>query len=158
MKRALVQPAPAHRILLVNDNRNGLLARKAVLEQAGHTVAISTDPQEALANYQESPFDLVVTHYRMKGMTAQEFIGELRTIDPNARVIVVSGVAEVLGLNAENTGADAIIPKSANEVSHLLRTVARLLKETKAVRKPVKRAPEGSKSTSKGRGTVKSGS
>jgi hypothetical protein len=42
---------------------------------------------------------------------------------------------DALGLSEDNTGADVVIQKSANEVSHLVRAVARLLRK-KPVKKP----------------------
>jgi hypothetical protein len=41
-----------------------------------------------------------------------------------------------MGLNEDNTGADVVIQKSANEVAHLVRSVNRLLR-----RKPTRKAP-----------------
>jgi hypothetical protein len=37
---------------------------------------------------------------------------------------------DALGLSEGNTGADVVIQKSANEVSHLVRSVGRLLRRT----------------------------
>jgi hypothetical protein len=51
---------------------------------------------------------------------------------------------EPLGLTEQNTGADAIITKSANEPAHLVRWVKRLVNRT--VRKP-----PGSQTASKAR-------
>ena len=45
-----------------------------------------------------------------------------------------------MGLNEENTQADAVIQKSANEVSHLSRAVARLLRQQSARQKPPRKA------------------
>jgi hypothetical protein len=47
-----------------------------------------------------------------------------------------------MGLNEENTQADAVIQKSANEVSHLSRAVARLLRQQVSRQKPA-RKPAG---------------
>ena len=55
-------------------------------------------------------------------------------MDPNARIILLSGFVEPLGLTEQNTGADAVITKSANEPAHLVRSVKRLV--NRAVRKP----------------------
>jgi FixJ family two-component response regulator len=55
-------------------------------------------------------------------------------------IILISGYADSLGLNEANTGADVVIQKSANEVAHLVRSVARLLRK-----KPVKK-PQGQES------------
>jgi len=39
-------------------------------------------------------------------------------------------------LNEDSTGADAVLQKSANEVTHLLRAVQRLLRRKPPARKP----------------------
>ena len=48
-------------------------------------------------------------------------------MNPNARIILLSGFVEPLGLTEENTGADAVIAKSSNEAAHLSRWVKRLV-------------------------------
>jgi FixJ family two-component response regulator len=95
-------------ILLVDDNKLGLSARKCVL---------------------------VVTDYKMPRMDGLELIAGLRKTQPDLPVILISGFVDALGLSEENTGADVVIQKSANEVSHLVRSVARLLRK-KPVKKP----------------------
>jgi hypothetical protein len=47
-----------------------------------------------------------------------------------------------MGLNEENTRADAVIQKSANEVSHLSRAVARLLRQKAQRQKPARKPAE----------------
>jgi hypothetical protein len=59
----------------------------------------------------------------------------MRKVNPNVGVILLSGFIEPLGLTEENTGADAVIPKSSNEPVHLLRWVKRLINRT-TQRKP----------------------
>ncbi len=46
-------------------------------------------------------------------------------------IILLTGFAESLGLRAENTGADVVIQKSANEVANLVRHAKRLLSPPK---------------------------
>jgi CheY-like chemotaxis protein len=70
----------------------------------------------------------------MPQMNGAELIQRIRLLDPNARIILLSGFVEPLGLTEQNTGADAVIAKSANEPAHLVRTVKRLT--NRAVRKP----------------------
>lgn len=77
----------------------------------------------------------MVTDYRMPRMTGVELIVSIRQTNPNARIILISGLVEPLGLNEQNTGADAVIAKSANEPSLLTRAVKRLLNHGPA-RKP----------------------
>jgi CheY-like chemotaxis protein len=125
---------PSH-ILLVDDSRDGRLVRRSLLEELGYQVQTAHDGVEGLALFQASHFDLVVTDYRMPRMTGVELIGCIRQTNPNARIILISGVVEPLGLNEQNTGADAVIAKSANEASLLMRAVKRLLNQGPA-RKP----------------------
>jgi CheY-like chemotaxis protein len=77
----------------------------------------------------------VVADYRMPRMNGLELIQQIRVLNPNARVILLSGFVEPLGLTEENTGADAVIAKSSNEPAHLLRWIKRLINRT-SQRKP----------------------
>jgi CheY-like chemotaxis protein len=125
-------------ILLVDDNKLGLCARKCVLEELGHTIWTAANGADALEQFASRKFDLVVTDYKMPRMDGLELIVGLRKCAPDVPVILISGFVDSLGLSEENTGADVVIQKSANEVSHMVRSVARLLR-----RKPVKK-PAGS--------------
>jgi CheY-like chemotaxis protein len=114
-------------ILLVDDNHDGLLVRRAVLEEAGYTVQVARTGEEGLRLFQSAAFDVVVTDYRMPGMNGAELIACIRQTNPNARIVLLSGFVEPLGLTEENTGADSVIAKSANEPGHLTRAIKRLL-------------------------------
>jgi CheY-like chemotaxis protein len=124
------------KILLIDDCRNGLLVRTALLEDMGCQVEIACNGEEGLKLFDSDRFDVVVTDHRMPGMTGLEVIGRIRKKDPRARIILLSTMAEPLGLNEENTGADAVVAKTFNEVSLLPRTVKRLL--NRPVRKPLR--------------------
>ena len=124
------------KILLIDDCRNGLLVRTALLEDMGCQVEMACNGEEGLKLFESQSFDVVVTDYRMPGMTGLEVIVKIRARDPRARIILLSAMVEPLGLNEENTGADAVVAKSFNEVSLLPRTVKRLL--NRPVRKPLR--------------------
>jgi CheY-like chemotaxis protein len=127
-------PASTANILLVDDSRDGLLVRRALLEELGYSVQIAINGEEGLKLFEGSNFDVVVTDYRMPGMDGQQLIERIRQLDPNARVILLSGFVEPLGLTEQNTGADAVIAKTFNEWAHLLRSVKRLV--NRGARKP----------------------
>jgi CheY-like chemotaxis protein len=122
-------------ILLVDDNKLGLSARRSVLEELGHRIATASNGVDALEQFGNRRFDLVITDYKMPRMDGLELIVGLRKIEPDLPVILISGFVDSLGLNEESTGADVVIQKSANEVSHLVRAVARLLRK-KPAKKP----------------------
>ena len=124
------------RILLIDDCRNGLLIRTALLEDMGCRVEVACNGEEGLKMFDRGRFDIVITDHRMPGLTGIEVIGRIREKDPLARIVLISAVAETLGLNEENTGADAVVAKSFSEVSLLPRTVKRLL--NRPVRKPIR--------------------
>jgi len=117
--------APTH-ILLVDDNRDGLLVRRSLLEEVGYVVEIARNGEEGLKLLQSSTFDVVVTDYRMPRMNGKEFIQRIRQFNSDARVILLSGFVEPLGLTEESTGADAVLIKDSNEAAHLLRWIKRL--------------------------------
>jgi CheY-like chemotaxis protein len=133
-------PVQVFRILLVDDNRNGLLARKSVLEEHGYVVNAYSSPHDALAEFGEQPYDLVVTDYRMPRMNGAQLIAEIRGLTPTVPIVLVSGVVDVLGLDEKTTGANIVIPKSSTEVTHLIRAVKRLL-DFHTPKKPVRSQP-----------------
>jgi CheY-like chemotaxis protein len=118
-------------ILLVDDNPDGVMARRSVLEELGYRVITAGCGSDALESIEESVFDLVITDYRMSPINGLELIARLRKKDFRNPIILLTGFAESLGLRPDNTGADVVIMKSANEVSNLVRHTRRLLNPKK---------------------------
>ena len=131
-------PVTNSNILLVDDNRDGLLVRRSLLEEVGYRVQIASNGEEGLKLFQASDFDVVVTDYRMPRMDGAEFIQRVRVLNPDARIILLSGFVDPLGLTEQQPGADVIIAKSSNEPVHLLSWVKRLINRA-ATRKPPSR-------------------
>jgi len=118
---------PSANILLVDDNANGLAARRAVLNELGHNIFTASSGAQALEKFSSQQIDLVVTDYKMPRMDGLELIARLRKLAPALPLVLISGFADTLGLNEESTGADVVIQKSNNEVAHLVRAIGRLL-------------------------------
>ncbi len=57
-------PSTHGRILLVDDNANGLSARKTVLEEIGHKIAAVSSGSDALDHFSKQTDLEVVTDYR----------------------------------------------------------------------------------------------
>jgi len=128
-------------ILLVDDNKDGVIARRSVLEELGYQVITAGCGVDALTLREERNPDLVITDYRMSPMDGLELIANLRERGFANPIILLSGFAETLGMRSENTGADVVIQKSSNEVANLVRHTKRLLTPKK---------PAGSQGLSKG--------
>ncbi len=139
------------RILLVDDNSLGLAARRSVLEELGHKVITCNAPHDALEMCGKQRFDVVVTDYKMPKMNGLEFIGRLKKLHPQIAVILISGFTDTLGLNEANTGADIVMQKNSHEVSHLIRSVNRLLRQLQPGKKPPASQPPGKNSKRKSR-------
>ncbi|MBK5291917.1 MAG: response regulator [Acidobacteriia bacterium] len=131
MKSRSNNSTPAH-LLMVDDNKMGLNARKSVMEELGYQVSTVSTPAEALERLSKDHFDLVITDYKMPGMNGTELIKRMRKQEYVIPVVLISGFVDALGLNEANTGADVVILKSAHEVSNMVRSVRSLLRRTSA--------------------------
>ena len=134
------------RLLLVDDHRMGLAARRAVLQELGYEVETCTLSDHALAALGEREFHLLITDYKLPDGNGQTLIAKARKKHTGLKVILLSGYADALGLHENNTGADVVIQKSANEVSVLVRAVKKLLKPSRrtaaSAPKPAGEKPE----------------
>ncbi len=128
-----MRSAPSNRvsssahILLVDDNGDGILARRTVLEELGYNVVSAGCGADALQNVEKQNFDLVITDFKMAPMNGLQLIEKLRERNFSNPIILLTGFAESLGLKPDTTGADVVIQKSANEVATLVRHTKRLL-------------------------------
>jgi CheY-like chemotaxis protein len=120
--------AQSLRILLIDDNRHGLVARRSVLEEQGYQVTTASNGEDGYERFKEEPFDLVVTDYRMPGMTGQQVIRKIRQEKAKTPIVLLSGYVEAMGLDEQSTGADIVLSKGPGEVQALLRAIARLTK------------------------------
>ena len=123
-------------ILLVDDNKMGLAARRMLLEELGHTVFTASNGLDALAAVEVNTFDLLITDWKMPKLDGLELIRRLRENNFPSPIVLLSGFATSAGLRDDETGADAVVQKSANEVQVLMSTVKRLL-----TRKPSRKPP-----------------
>jgi len=134
-KSQLAKPAAAARVLLVDDNQDGLMARKSLLEEQGLEITTKTNGEDAFEALSQAGFDLLVTDFKMPKMNGVELIRRAKALQPTLPIILLSGFVDTLGLDERSTGADVVIAKGNHEVSHLLRSTTRLLAR-KSPRKP----------------------
>ena len=117
------------KILMIDDNRHGLAARRTLLEGQGFLVETAQGGVAGLEAFQAGTFDLVVTDFRMPGgPNGPEVVRRIRTQSPTTPIVMLSGFSKKLGLTPDGTGADAVLTKGPSEAADLLRAVVRLLK------------------------------
>lgn len=117
------------RILLIDDNRHGMIARRDLLESKGFEVKTAASGSSGLRAFDEGEFDVVVTDYRMPKMGGREVLQAIRERRPQVPVVILSGCIEQLGLKEELSQiADAVLFKGPSELDDLLRTVSKLVK------------------------------
>jgi signal transduction histidine kinase/ActR/RegA family two-component response regulator len=79
------------RILVVDDEPVVVESVARMLESQGHQVISATDGTTALRRFCEQSFDLVLSDIVMPGMSGAEFVERLRAIDPDVRVLIMTG-------------------------------------------------------------------
>jgi len=104
---------------------------KATLEHFGYTTISAADGSRGIAVYKERPgeIDLVLTDMSMPEMDGPTMIKELRSFDPNIKIVGMSGL-----MNAEQTAeldslqVGAFLTKPFT-TEKLLNTIAEVLSE-----------------------------
>jgi CheY-like chemotaxis protein len=70
-----------NRILLVDDEPDIIQLFRLILEGQGFEVDCYSDPVQALTNYTQGLYDLVIIDYLMPGMDGFELYRKMRTIE-----------------------------------------------------------------------------
>jgi two-component system, cell cycle sensor histidine kinase and response regulator CckA len=92
--RAESAPPGRATILLVEDQPEVRRFTAGLLQQHGYEVAEAASAEEALSQFAGQPIDLVLTDVRLPGMNGCELAAALRSRNPGARVLFMSGYAE----------------------------------------------------------------
>jgi CheY-like chemotaxis protein len=79
------------RILLIDDDAELRLMLREMLEQAGYDVVEASNGREGVACYEATSIDLVITDILMPEQEGLETITLLQHINPQVKIIAVSG-------------------------------------------------------------------
>jgi CheY-like chemotaxis protein len=88
-------------IFVVDDEPMLLDLAVAILQPAGYDVRTFRDPQAALAEFPAARPAVLVTDYAMGGMNGMDLLRQCRQINPQQKVLLLSGTVD------ENIYADA---------------------------------------------------
>lgn len=84
------------RILLVDDQRDILRLLHATLDTLGHKLDIYEAPsgEEALLEMSRHTFDLLVSDYKLPGITGVELMHKVRAKNPDVKSILITGMTD----------------------------------------------------------------
>ena len=99
------------RILLAEDDNDMRKFLAKALEKAGHSVVSCEDGQVAYDRLREEPFELLLTDIVMPQMDGIELARRAADLDPDLKVMFITGFAAV-ALNPDNNA-----PKDAKVLS-----------------------------------------
>src|SRR5215213_8691325 len=78
------------KLLVVDDSSLSRRISRRILEDAGHTVTEAADGLTALEQYAVDRPDVVLLDVTMTEMNGLEVLGQLRAMDPSARVVMAT--------------------------------------------------------------------
>lgn len=90
-----VPATPACRLLVIDDEAIVGKRLKQVFTKVGFAVETFTDPVAAIEAMENSPVDIVVTDLKMDAMDGIEVLKRAKAINPDCRVIIITGYASV---------------------------------------------------------------
>ncbi len=114
-------------ILLAEDDESMRRFLRKALERAGHTVVDASQGDEALTELQLREFDLLLTDIVMPVMDGIELARQAAEIDPEMKIMFITGFAAVALNPANRAPADAKVLSKPFHLKDLVREVDRVI-------------------------------
>ncbi len=103
------------KILLTDDEKVFSRVLQKVLQSKGYDVDIAYNGSEALKLIESTTYDVIVTDIIMPEKDGIELILDIRSMQPNAKIIAISGGGRIAANDhldaAKRLGADCILTK-----------------------------------------------
>jgi two-component system C4-dicarboxylate transport response regulator DctD len=121
----------AMKILLIDDDEASVKSLSSFLGMANHCCQAFTIPEQAIAAYRRNAYDVVITDMVMPGMNGLEVLQRIRSINPDVRVIIVTGHLDIGIISAAlNNRAYAFLAKPLS-IEELMATLGRIEQENR---------------------------
>ncbi len=118
-----------YKILVTEDEENVREIISWALEESGFKVVTAENGKIALEKFKEDEFHLVLSDIKMPVMTGMELLKNIKLLDPDMPVIMVTAVSDVnIALDALKNGAYDYVTKPFN-IEELLVAVKRALEK-----------------------------
>ena len=115
------------RVLLVEDDASVAGSLKKELEAEGYEAVIASRGDDGLAQARDQVFDVVITDFKMPGLSGLELVGQLHSAKPELAIIMMTafGTPET-GIEAAQLGACGYLVKPF-EMAQLLELLAKAM-------------------------------
>lgn len=119
------------KILIVDDEPDILELLSNFLTYEGYQITTESRGQEAIDLFRSEPFDLVITDIRMPGMDGVEVLKEIKQLDEDVEVIILTGFASVDSAvrTLRQDGAFDYLTKPLEDIDALIYTIDRALEK-----------------------------
>ena len=87
-----------NRILIVDDEKEICLLLARRLTKEGYICVTAMNGKEALSHFYKDNFSLIITDIKMPEMDGMEFLKDVRAVNPNIMVIMMTAYPEVDGV------------------------------------------------------------
>lgn len=99
-------PVVTYRLLFVDDEPHVLNSLRRVFRKENYEIHCAADGKEALSLIHQQSFHLMITDYKMPGMSGAELLQEVKRIAPQTLRIMLTGQADTQAvMSAINEGA-----------------------------------------------------
>ena len=99
------------RALAIDDDAPIRELLKDLLAEAGFEVTTAVDGAEGLKAFKGSRFDLVVTDLLVPKLDGIRLAEEIRTLDPQAKILVITAITHSLAKELKDAPIDGYFPK-----------------------------------------------
>lgn len=122
-------------VLVAEDSKTQAVEIQFMLEEAGHTVRLANDGDQALAAVHSEPPEILLTDMHMPGKTGLELTEAVRASFPETPVVLMTADGtEDIAVEALRKGASSYIPKRRLErdLIETIGDIARMLESRRA--------------------------
>lgn len=108
---------PQRRVLVVDDDPNIRSLVSLMLTDNGFEVSIAESGEDALAQFQDNPYPVVISDVVMPGMSGMELLKQIKDIQPEVEVVIMTSQSSVTSsINAMRAGAFDFLPKPIEDL------------------------------------------